>query len=171
MPVVLPTTPESPLKTKQEFLLKCGFPEVLGAIDCTPMQLRAPDIQAITYVNPKGVHSINIQVICDSSCLVTRVCQLPRVCTWLFHLSQFCYFYSLSRGCPLGWVVARWQWLSIKTLAVDALHYTPVLLTVFSVVPGQSSNIHFVYLKCILDIWTFWVVHYNTALRVSVHFL
>ncbi|XP_049914850.1 putative nuclease HARBI1 [Epinephelus moara] len=59
--IIFPSTPESQLETKQGFLLKCGFPGVLGAIDCTRVQLRAPDTQAITYVNRKGVHSINIQ--------------------------------------------------------------------------------------------------------------
>ncbi len=72
--IIFPSTPESQLETKRGFLLKCGFPGVLGAIDCTHVQLRAPRTQAITYVNRKGVHSINIQVICDSNCLVTRVC-------------------------------------------------------------------------------------------------
>ncbi|XP_061642452.1 biogenesis of lysosome-related organelles complex 1 subunit 1 isoform X2 [Phyllopteryx taeniolatus] len=71
--ILFPMSPESQLRIKQDFLLKYGFPGVLGAIDCTHVQLRAPDSKAVTYVNRKGVHSINIQVICDANCLVTHV--------------------------------------------------------------------------------------------------
>lgn len=50
-----------------------GFPGVLGAIDCTHVQLRAPSENAQVYVNRKGTHSINIQVICDATCKVTHL--------------------------------------------------------------------------------------------------
>ena len=58
--IIFPSSPASQLETKRGFLLKYGFPGVLGAIDCTHVQLRAPETQALIYVNRKGVHSINI---------------------------------------------------------------------------------------------------------------
>ena len=60
-------TPDSQERTKQAFWAKYGFPGVLGAIDCTHVQLRAPSVNALIYINRKGSHSINIQVICDAN--------------------------------------------------------------------------------------------------------
>ena len=68
-----PMTPDTRERVKQEFMAKYGFPGVLGAIDCTHVHLRAPADNAAIYVNRKGTHSINIQVICDASCNVTHV--------------------------------------------------------------------------------------------------
>ena len=66
-------TPDTREWVKQEFMAKYGFPGVLGAIDCTHVHLRAPADNAAIYVNRKGTHSINIQVICDALCNVTHV--------------------------------------------------------------------------------------------------
>lgn len=66
-------TPATQNRVKEEFLTNFGFPGVLGAIDCTHVQLRAPSENAQVYVNRKGTHSINIQVICDATCKVTHL--------------------------------------------------------------------------------------------------
>lgn len=50
-----------------------GFPGVLGAIDCTHILIRAPTEHAAYYVNRKGTHSINVQVVCDASANITSV--------------------------------------------------------------------------------------------------
>ncbi|XP_055904862.1 putative nuclease HARBI1 [Eupeodes corollae] len=51
---------------KQRFFEKTGFPGVIGAIDCTHVQIQKPkrEIEAC-YLNRKGFHSKNVQLICD----------------------------------------------------------------------------------------------------------
>ena len=71
--IKFPVTPDSQERTKQELWTKYGFPGVLGAIDCTHVQLRAPSLNALTYINRKGTHSINIQVISDANCRINHV--------------------------------------------------------------------------------------------------
>lgn len=48
------------------FYAKCGFPGVIGAIDCTHVAIFSPpkEIEYI-YVNRKGYHSINTQLVSD----------------------------------------------------------------------------------------------------------
>ncbi|CAM4653813.1 unnamed protein product [Leuciscus chuanchicus] len=53
-------TPDSQERAKQAFWVKYGFPGVLGAIDYTHVQLRAPSENALIYINRKGTHSIDI---------------------------------------------------------------------------------------------------------------
>ena len=47
-----------------------GFPNVVGATDCTHVPIKSPSVNEEAYVNRKGVHTINIQV-CDSDMKVT----------------------------------------------------------------------------------------------------
>ena len=42
-----------------------GFPCVIGCIDCTHICIQAPSQNEQNYVNRKGYHSVNVQVICD----------------------------------------------------------------------------------------------------------
>ncbi|KAK7878891.1 hypothetical protein WMY93_030825, partial [Mugilogobius chulae] len=71
--IKFPVSPEHQEQVKGEFWAKFGFPGVLGAIDCTHVQLRAPSENALVYINRKGTHSINIQVVCDAMCRITHV--------------------------------------------------------------------------------------------------
>ena len=71
--IKFPVTPESQEREKQAFWAKYGFPGVLGAIDCTHVQLRAPSENALIYINRKGTHSINVQVICNANSIITHV--------------------------------------------------------------------------------------------------
>ncbi|XP_053379515.1 putative nuclease HARBI1 [Mercenaria mercenaria] len=47
-------------------MLSLGFPNVLGAIDCTHVKIQAPTDNEGDYVNRKGYHSINVQMVCDA---------------------------------------------------------------------------------------------------------
>jgi hypothetical protein len=40
-----------------------GFPNVLGCIDGSQIKIRKPRTNEADYVNRKGYHSINVQVI------------------------------------------------------------------------------------------------------------
>ncbi|KAG1925670.1 putative nuclease HARBI1 [Pimephales promelas] len=58
---------------KEEFHRVAGFPNVIGCIDGTHIPIKAPSINEGDYVNRKSVHSINVQVICDATHLITNV--------------------------------------------------------------------------------------------------
>ncbi|XP_025764329.1 putative nuclease HARBI1 isoform X1 [Oreochromis niloticus] len=54
--------------------LSAGFPNVIGTIDCTHIAIKAPPgPNEEDFVNRKGVHSINVQMVCDSMCHITNV--------------------------------------------------------------------------------------------------
>lgn len=72
--IKFPMTPVSQNRVKQGFMDRYGFPGVLGAIDCTHVQIRAPAVHGVIYVNRKGNHSINIQVVCDAFQNIINVC-------------------------------------------------------------------------------------------------
>ncbi|XP_036145440.1 putative nuclease HARBI1 [Monomorium pharaonis] len=46
---------------------KYGFPKVIDAIDGTHIPIAAPKNNSECYINRKGYHSIQLQVICDSN--------------------------------------------------------------------------------------------------------
>ncbi len=71
--IKFPVTPDNQERAKQTFCAKYGFPGVLGVIDCTHVQLRAPSENALVYINRKGTYSINVQVICDAYSKITHV--------------------------------------------------------------------------------------------------
>ncbi|XP_041961798.1 putative nuclease HARBI1 [Alosa sapidissima] len=58
---------------KVEFHQLAGFPNIIGCIDGTQVPIKAPSINEADYVNRKGFHSINVQMICDASYLITNV--------------------------------------------------------------------------------------------------
>ena len=53
-------------RTKHNFYSMAGFPNVIGCIDCTHVKVTAPSRNEREYVNRKGYHSINVQLICDA---------------------------------------------------------------------------------------------------------
>uniref|UniRef100_A0A3B3R9K2 DDE Tnp4 domain-containing protein n=1 Tax=Paramormyrops kingsleyae TaxID=1676925 RepID=A0A3B3R9K2_9TELE len=50
-----------------------GFPNVIGAIDCTHIAIKAPSENEFAYVNRKHFHSINVQIICDAKMRLIHV--------------------------------------------------------------------------------------------------
>jgi hypothetical protein len=56
-------------KAKAKFYAMAGFPGVIGCIDCTHVKILAPSPPAYNegeFVNRKGYHSINVQLVCDA---------------------------------------------------------------------------------------------------------
>lgn len=51
---------------KRELYEIAGFPNVIGAIDCTHVRLKPPSMNDYAFINRKNYHSINVQVICDA---------------------------------------------------------------------------------------------------------
>lgn len=59
--------------TMQGFSDTGDFPNVIGAVDGTHVIINAPTVDEHLYVNRKGTHSINVQVVCDNNLKVTDI--------------------------------------------------------------------------------------------------
>ena len=70
-----PTTPEEVTDSQLGFFQLCGFPRVVGALDCTHVPLDCAPLGPAEhcYINRKGWHSINVQLICTSDYKITNV--------------------------------------------------------------------------------------------------
>ena len=53
-------------ETKEMFADIAGFPNVIACVDGTQIPIQAPSEAENEYVNRKGQHSLNIQVMCDA---------------------------------------------------------------------------------------------------------
>lgn len=55
-----PYTVREQAEIKMQFAAMSGFPNIIGAIDCTHVAIRAPSENEFAYVNRKHVHSISV---------------------------------------------------------------------------------------------------------------
>ncbi|XP_064631643.1 putative nuclease HARBI1 [Lineus longissimus] len=60
-------------ETKKRFFAVAGFPNVIGALDCTQIKIQAPSQFEDVYVCRKSIHSINVQMICDADRIATNL--------------------------------------------------------------------------------------------------
>lgn len=60
-----------------QFVAISVFSNMIRAIDCTYVAIRAPREEEYAFVNRKHFHSINVQIICDVQMVLTNV-----VATW-----------------------------------------------------------------------------------------
>ena len=62
-------TPEESTRTKQKFYdSTCGFPCIVGLVDGSQIPIWGPHPPAdeAVFINRKGVHAINCQLVCDA---------------------------------------------------------------------------------------------------------
>ena len=52
-----------------QFEARAGFPNVIGAIDCTHIVIKVPSHDKFTHFNKKYFHSFNVQIVCDAQML------------------------------------------------------------------------------------------------------
>jgi hypothetical protein len=56
----------------EQFYKLAQFPKVVGCLDCTHVRILAPSVNEAEFVNRKGKHSINCQLICDAQLVITN---------------------------------------------------------------------------------------------------
>lgn len=61
--IQFPTTVEQKQLIKNEFFRKYHFPGIIGAIDCTHVRILCPKEEEHNYLNRKGYHSLNVQIV------------------------------------------------------------------------------------------------------------
>ncbi len=66
------------LEVKRRLFAIANLLNVIGAIDCTHIRIKAPANYAFAFLNWKNYHSINVQLICDAKCALLNV-----VARWL----------------------------------------------------------------------------------------
>ena len=58
---------------KAQFTARAGFPNVIRAIDCTHIAIKASSHEEFVYVNRKHFHEINVRLICDGLMQLTNI--------------------------------------------------------------------------------------------------
>nr|CAH7756742.1 unnamed protein product [Callosobruchus chinensis] len=58
---------------KEKFMEATHFPGVIGAVDCTHVEIAQPPVEEHNYINRKGYHSKNIQIICDYELRIVNI--------------------------------------------------------------------------------------------------
>ncbi|XP_048251379.1 putative nuclease HARBI1 [Haliotis rufescens] len=66
-------TPDKHAKLAEDFFHICGFPKVVGCIDCTLIPIQRPALDEAVYVCRKGFHAINVQAVCDAQLRFTNI--------------------------------------------------------------------------------------------------
>lgn len=65
--IKMPRRREAMLESMSNFYRVCGFPRIVGCIDCTHIKILSPGGEnAEIYRNRKGWFSINVQAVCDT---------------------------------------------------------------------------------------------------------
>jgi len=55
--------PSTITANKMAFHAVARFPNILGAIDCMHIAIKAPSVNEEAFVNRKGIHTINVQAV------------------------------------------------------------------------------------------------------------
>lgn len=69
----LPTTTAEVENCVSSFYSKHGFPQCLGAVDGTHINIRQPYENSSDFINRKGRCSLNVQALCDFKCCLLDV--------------------------------------------------------------------------------------------------
>ncbi|XP_040211674.1 putative nuclease HARBI1 [Rana temporaria] len=89
------------------FYQRGGFPQILGAIDCTHVAIRPPRRCEVDFRNRKQYHSLNVQVVCDArQRIMSARTGFPGSCHDAFMLRQSALYQKFkSSQMPSGWLI------------------------------------------------------------------
>ncbi|KAJ8938175.1 hypothetical protein NQ314_011583 [Rhamnusium bicolor] len=72
--VHLPRNMAELVQLREKFYRRHKFPGIIGCVDCTHVAIYPPQVdEEVAYVNRKGYHSINVQLICDLDLRILNV--------------------------------------------------------------------------------------------------
>lgn len=73
--IKFPESPEDVRAAKRSFYDIAGMPNIVGAVDGTHVNLHGAPLgdHEYIFVNRKGHHSLNVQLICDAHYRITNV--------------------------------------------------------------------------------------------------
>ncbi|XP_031335321.1 putative nuclease HARBI1 [Photinus pyralis] len=71
--IIFPNTRRELNINKELFMQHFNFPGVVGAIDGTHVAILKPVIEEHNFVNRKGFHSLNVQIICNSNLRILNI--------------------------------------------------------------------------------------------------
>jgi hypothetical protein len=88
---------------KAKFYSKAAFPNVIGAIDCTHVNIIRPKENGQSFMNRKGHFSINVQAICNyERKFVNIYAAWPGSCHDSFILQQSAIYHEFENGQHIG---------------------------------------------------------------------
>lgn len=103
--IQFPTSQQDVIANKHAFHAITGFPNVIGAVDGTHIPIKSPITHEEAYVNRKGIHTINIQAVCDSKLQLLDVVAKWPGSTHDAFMWRSC---SLRRLMELGYIHGGW---------------------------------------------------------------
>ncbi|XP_061714622.1 putative nuclease HARBI1 [Cydia pomonella] len=72
--IVFPGTEAGRQNVSSGFREKFGIPDALGAVDCTHVAIFPPPRpHGVQYINRKGIHTLNVQLVSDAECKILHV--------------------------------------------------------------------------------------------------
>ena len=104
-----------------------GFPNVIGAVDCTHIRIQKPKENEFQYVNRKNFHSLNVQTVCDAKYSFLNVeVNWPGSCHDSFILRQSTVWRHMEESQFHGFVLGESAYPLRPWLMTPLLHPTTV---------------------------------------------
>ncbi|XP_055791277.1 putative nuclease HARBI1 [Salvelinus fontinalis] len=114
-------------EVKDGFYRIAGLPNVIGVVDSTHIPIKAPSGPEVSdYTNQKSFHSINVQMVCDSQCLITNIeAKWPGSVNDFHILQKSVLYHQFQQGCFDGQLVADNEYPCLPFLMTPYLNPKP----------------------------------------------
>jgi hypothetical protein len=156
--IKFPTTLQELTANQTEFYGLAHFPKVIGVIDGTHIKIKAPHDNEEAYVNRKGFHSINVQVVFDAFDKITDVVARWPGSTHDSRILQESGLKQLMEGGHLP--PGQYHILGDSGYPCKTWLLTPYL----NPQPGSQTS----YNRCVLQECIFCFQHFNFLMNVHV---